>query len=133
MTRNGPGSGWALVIALLALPAHAQQAPRNTDEDAIPDYQTRPTVTPGSVAPSSLRQDVASSAVGQAGRRQTREQTAQQTGIEPMARIDARIQNRVQARIRNRIDRYYDPQANATSPFVVAGDQTRAANRRLRR
>lgn len=133
MTRNGLGSGLALMIALLASPAHAQQASRNTDEDAVPDYQTRPVATQSSVAPSSLRQDVAVSAVGQAGRRQTREQTAQQTGIEPMARIDARVQNRVQARIRNRIDRYYDPQANATSPFLVASDQARTANQRLRR
>lgn len=133
MTRNRLGSVLALMIALLVSPANAQQASRNTDEDAVPDYQPRPVTTPGSVAPSSLRQDVALSAVGQAGRRQTREQTAQQTGIEPMARIDARVQNRVQARIRNRIDRYYDPQANATSPFVVASDQARRANQRLRR
>ncbi len=61
-----------------------------------------------------------------AGQRQTRQQVAQETGIEPMGRISSRIQNRVQARIRNRIDRYYDPQANTTTPFLVAGDQLRA-------
>lgn len=69
---------------------------------------------------------------GQAGQRQTRDQVAQDAGIEPMGRITNRIQNRAQTRIRNRIDRYYDPQANATSPFVVAGDQARNAGRRPR-
>ncbi len=47
----------------------------------------------------------------------------------PLKRNDNRIQNRVQSRIRNRIDRYYDPQANATSPFKVASDQGRAVGR----
>lgn len=45
-------------------------------------------------------------------------------------RIDDRIANRVQARIRNRIDRYYAPQANAASPFVIAGEQVHIAGRR---
>lgn len=66
---------------------------------------------------------------GQAGQRQTRQQVAQDTGIEPIDRIGSRIQNRVQSRIRNRIDRYYDPRANATSPFVIAGDQLRTTAR----
>lgn len=70
---------------------------------------------------------VATSAAGTAGQRQTKEQGV--TGIEPMARIDSRVQNRVQSRIRNRIDRYYDPQANAVSPFKVAGDQARTAGK----
>lgn len=68
----------------------------------------------------------------QPGQRQTREQIAQDAGIEPMARINGRIQNRVQSRIRNRIDRYYNPQANAASPFQVAGEQARAAGRSRR-
>lgn len=63
------------------------------------------------------------------GQRQSRELLSQDAGIEPMARINGRIQNRVQSRIRNRIDRYYDPQANAVSPFEVAGDQARTAGR----
>lgn len=62
--------------------------------------------------------DVGSSQIGQ---RQTRDQVAGDTGIEPMGRIGSRIQSRVQSRIRNRIDRYYNPQANAVSPFIVAG------------
>lgn len=70
---------------------------------------------------------VATSAAGTVGQRQTKEQGV--TGIKPMARINSRIQNRVQSRIRNRIDRYYDPQANAVSPFKVAGDQARTAGK----
>lgn len=66
---------------------------------------------------------VASSVAGEVGQRQTREQTI--AGIQPMARIGSRIQNRVQSRVRNRIDRFYDPQANAASPFQVASDQAR--------
>lgn len=67
--------------------------------------------------------------VGQAGQRQNRDQIAQDAGIEPIGRINGRIRNRVESRIRNRIDRYYDPQANAASPFEVAGDQARSAGR----
>lgn len=68
---------------------------------------------------------VANSAAGKAGQRQETDQNA--ANIDPIARLDTRIQNRVQSRIRNRIDRYYDPQANATSPFKVAADQARTA------
>lgn len=74
---------------------------------------------------------VAESAVGQAGQRMTRDQNAAK--VEPMARLETRIANRVQSRIRNRIDRYYDPKANATSPFIDAGEQAEKAGRRPRR
>lgn len=74
---------------------------------------------------------VADSAAGQAGQRMTRDQNAAK--VEPMARLETRIANRVQSRIRNRIDRYYDPKANATSPFVDAGEQAAKAGRRPRR
>lgn len=84
-------------------------------------------VAPGASAQEPANGRVAASAVGEAGQRQTKEQGV--TGIEPMARIDNRIQNRVQSRIRNRIDRYYDPKANAASPFTVAGDQARTAGK----
>lgn len=60
-------------------------------------------------------------------------QRVRHTGLtadtDPLGRISARIQNRVQNRIRNRIDRYYDPQANATTPFAVASEQAAAAGR----
>lgn len=73
----------------------------------------------------------ANSSVGQVGQRQTREKAA--ATIAPTARIASRIVNRVQSRIRNRIDRYYDPKANAASPFEVAGEQARIAGRQRRR
>src|SRR3546814_10785174 len=63
---------------------------------------------------------IAESAVGQVGQRQTA--TAIDTG--PMGRVNTRIQNRVQHRIRHRLDRSYDPTANTTSPFEVAAEQT---------
>lgn len=74
---------------------------------------------------------IADSSVGQVGQRQAREEAA--PNVEPMGRINNRVANRVQSRIRNRIDRFYDPQANAASPFEVAGEQARAAGRRTRR
>lgn len=64
------------------------------------------------------------------GQRQTRADVARKTGIEPMARIDNRIANRVQSRLRNRIDRNYDPQANATSPFIIAQERTQTTRPR---
>lgn len=69
----------------------------------------------------------AESAVGRVGERQTRENAV--PNLRPMARLSNRINNRVQSRIRNRIDENYDPQANATSPFEAAEEQTRAATR----
>lgn len=68
---------------------------------------------------------VAESAVGQVGQRQTA--NSSQTNIEPMGRLNNRIANRVQNRIRNRIDRQYDPRANTTSPFEVAAEQSKSA------
>lgn len=65
---------------------------------------------------------VAESAVGQVGQRQTAGNS--QANIEPMGRLNNRVANRVQNRIRNRIDRYYDPRANTTSPFEVAAEQS---------
>lgn len=95
------GSLAALALAFVSAPAGSQEQSR-----AQPDQ-------------------LAEAAVGKIGQRQTREQT--QTNIEPMARINNRVANRVQNRIRNRIDRYYNPQANVTSPFEVAADQARKA------
>ena len=60
--------------------------------------------------------------VGRAGQRQNRDAT---TGIVALQRLDTRVVSRVQTRLRTRIDRYYDPQANATSPFKVAGERLR--------
>jgi len=72
----------------------------------------------------------ARAAVGEVGQRQRRQDVAEV--IAPMGRLSNRVQNRVQNRIRNRIDRLYDPEANATSPYAVATEETRAAERRSR-
>ena len=74
---------------------------------------------------------VAESAVGEVGQRQTSAQL--DTVSQPLGRIDNRIRNRVQSRIRNRVDRFYDPQANATSPFTVASDSARTPDQAGRR
>ncbi|KQM21455.1 hypothetical protein ASE73_15505 [Sphingomonas sp. Leaf24] len=110
-----------LLALYLSAPVAAQDRYQNdTQEPAAPVQQPLPETRQG---------ETARSAAGQTGQRQTREELAAEVGIEPMGRINGRIQNRVQSRIRNRIDRYYDPQANATSPFAVAGDQARTAGR----
>lgn len=67
----------------------------------------------------------AETSVGEVGQRQRRDEAAPH--LKPMVRIPSRIQNRVQSRIHNRLDRYYDPQSNAASPFEVAGEQGRKA------
>lgn len=114
-----------VLLAMIANPAVAQV--RNDPEPPVTQQNGASTFSAdGRVWRTG---DVGS---GQTGQRQTRDQVAQDAGIEPMRRIGSRIQNRAQTRIRNRIDRYYDPQANATSPFVVAGDQARTAGRRPR-
>lgn len=112
------------LLILSVAPVAAQN--RYQDEDQA---QLAPVQQP---LPETRQGETARTLAGQAGQRQTRELLSQDAGIEPMARINGRIQNRVQSRIRNRIDRYYDPQANAASPFEVAGDQARTAGR-LRR
>lgn len=93
-------------------------------------FSTLVAITPATAQDPQTGQ-VAESAVGQAGRRQTREQPM--AGIEPMARVNSRIQSRVQSRIHNRLDRFYDPQVNTASPFEVASDQARIASRPSRR
>ncbi len=110
-----------LLLILSAAPVAAQDRYQDdTQQQPAPIQQSLPETRQG---------ETARSVAGQTGQRQTREILSQDAGIEPMARINGRIQNRVQSRIRNRIDRYYDPQANAASPFEVAGDQARAAGR----
>jgi hypothetical protein len=110
----------SLALMLSAMPAMAQDRHSNARESA--PVQQAP-------LPQTRQGETAQSAAGQAGQRQSRERVAANSGIKPMGRINGRIQNRVQARIRNRIDRYYDPRANATSPFAVASEQAAAAGR----
>lgn len=104
MRLSGPRRLTALNVLLLAALSSAAMAQDKEYEQEQP-------------------QEVAESAIGKVGQRQTREMT--QTHVEPMSRINNRIANRVQNRIRNRLDRYYDPQANATSPYAVAAEQAR--------
>jgi hypothetical protein len=86
--------------------------------------------TPQALAQRAEAPQVATSSAGQAGRRETREEAA--TRINPLAAVNGRVQNRVQSRLRTRIDRFYAPDANTLSPFVVAAERARnpAASRR---
>lgn len=73
---------------------------------------------------------VATSAAGEVGQRRTRDVPI--AGVEPMARVNNRIQNRVQSRLRTRIDRDYDPEASAASPFEAAAARVRSPTRARR-
>lgn len=68
---------------------------------------------------------LATSSVGQVGRRQDQSQVT--PNGKPMARLNNRIQNRVQSRIRSRIDRDYSPPADTLSSFTAAAAQARVA------
>lgn len=123
----------AMIAFALAAPAVAQRAPAPSDKDTAPHGEERRQQQPDPRAPQLAPVEAgrtAESAVGRAGQRQTRDKAA--PGISPMSRVTNRINNRVESRIRNRIDQNYDPQANATSPFEVAGDQARTAVTRTR-
>lgn len=110
-----------LLLASAAVPAMAQD---RGEPELPPSLQTRAVVE----APVPGR--TAGAASGRVGQRQTRENEAQLTGTSPLVRVSNRVSNRVQSRLRNRIDRYYDPTANATSPFRIAGEQIRTGPRR---
>ena len=64
---------------------------------------------------------------GRIGQRQSRMDAA--TNVPPLERVQGRVANRVQNRLRTRIDPFYDPQANATTPFRVASEQARTRRR----
>lgn len=118
-------AAWAVSLVLLAgmdTPLKGQTSRDATDESV--SRPPRPTLS--RAATSSPNDNTLSqtnqTAVGRAGQRQSRNEA---TGIVALQRLDTRIVGRVQTRLRTRIDRYYDPQANATSPFKVAGEQLR--------
>lgn len=122
----------ALTLLLSTAPAAAQTASSegmSADTDGLDEDQRRVPLRQQAPIDRNPGGRTAPSPVGQAGERQTREAAAEQAGIRPLARVASRVQSRVQNRIRNRIDRFYDPTANATNPFVVAGDQVRASGR----
>ena len=114
----------AVLAAMLLIAAPSAWAQDIEPNDA--DAQPSPSPTP-QAQPTNRPGQTAESAVGQVGERQVRGRTK---GIEPMARINNRVQNRVQNRLRNRIDRYYDPVADAASPFATAETETERAARR---
>lgn len=116
----------ASLFALVPVQASARQAgsPARSSADAMP---SRNPVSSLEQFPtnSGVRSagTLSRSAVGTVGQRKNRDNAT--IGVAPTGRLNSRIANRVQSRIRNRIDRYYDPEANATSPFQVAADQAR--------
>lgn len=114
-----------LFIALLPVTGVSAQQPgvRSAPGQAAAEQASQPD--------QQVSARVADSAVGEVGQRQT--EVPFGLTRSPFARIESRIANRVQSRIRNRLDRYYDPQANATSPFVIAEDKARTAGRTPRR
>jgi hypothetical protein len=87
-----------------------------------------PVVTVPSQAQVSV---TARSSVGQVGQRQTR--TLAAPNAEPLSRVSNRLTNRVQSRLRNRLGPFYDPQANAVSPFRIAGEQAQRTTKPIRR
>lgn len=119
-----------MAVACLAMPVRAAQTRDRSDEaQEEPLPPPRPTGTDDDrFKPASGK--VANSAAGRAGERQNKSSVA---GILPTARVETRVANRVQARLRNRIDRYYDPQANAISPFKVAGETSKRQGQAARR
>jgi hypothetical protein len=110
-----------LSLLAAAVPVSAQSTRNGQGDQSDQGYQE-------DLGDESARDDtspggVATSAVGQAGQRQSQGNAAEM--IEPTGRIDTRVQNRVQNRIRNRIDQNYDPLANANAPFATAEEQQR--------
>ena len=113
-----------ILLAFSACGAQAQQLgdQQNYSIDLSTPFQNHPPTEIDKEKPGSP----ATSSVGVVGQRQDQNQVV--ANIRPTARLDTRIANRVQSRIRNRIDRFYDPQANAISPFKVAADRVDAAS-----
>lgn len=123
LRRSNPTASRPLLLALFAIATAGSLLAAQND---APDWAANPAaggVAQGQGMPGVSAGHVKRPIVGDVGQRQTRSQAA--GGVEPLLRLDDRVANRVQSRIRNRIDRYYDPQANAASPFTVAADQAR--------
>ena len=103
-----------LVIASMIPSTVVQAVETNRSANLDQSEQSMSASAPTLAAPGRT----ADAGTGLVGQRQTRDEAA--SNIKPLNRINNRVANRVQNRIRNRIDRYYDPQANATSPFKIA-------------
>ncbi|MBU1756417.1 MAG: hypothetical protein KJ703_05445 [Alphaproteobacteria bacterium] len=120
--RIGPAIAGAAAALLLGLgaPAAAQQQPLDPESE-VEEFEQAGTQNEG----LSETARTADTGIGEVGQRQTTRDGPVMR--EPLDRIDSRINNRVENRIRNRIDRYYDPTANATSPYANADRQSRAS------
>lgn len=114
----------AVMCSALLLAAGPAAARPPQSSEAINPNQPDRTQQSTDASPRQKAGSVPTSSVGTAGQR--REQSQSVANIKPTARLQTRIANRVQSRIRNRIDRFYDPQANAISPFTVAADQAQS-------
>lgn len=112
-----------LAVAALALALAATAALAQTRQPAAPEPEESDQALPKLSRPTAD----ASKASGRSEKLATAHRLGGDLapGLAPTGRLVTRIANRVQSRLRNRIDRYYDPQANALSPFVVAGETTR--------
>lgn len=130
-TRRLRAGASVLLIALLVVSgaAGAQSRSDRQEEENMAIGAPLP-LARGSTSPENTPGKVATSSAGKVGQRQTRDETK---GVTLTGRLQSRVLSRVEARLRNRIDRYYDPQANATSPFKVAGEQTRRQGQTVRR
>lgn len=110
----------AIAVATAATCAGAQStAPSDNSVDEPAPPQPKPFPSTAKRVERPVPGKLADSAFGRAGERQTSDSFG---SIVPTARLQSRIANRIQSRLRSRIDRYYDPQANTTSPFAVAGE-----------
>ena len=94
------------------------------DDVQIDDLQQSSPVSAIAETSTIERGHLASTGSGEVGQRQAIPRRG------PLNRLQGRIANRVQNRIRNRLDRYYSPQANANSPFLVASEQVRTTGRK---
>lgn len=114
----------AITAVAMSAPALAQRRPEPSDDPLSErDQQQQQQLQARSKEVPDKQGEVAKSAAGRAGERQTREQAA--PNVHRIGRISSRIENRVQSRIRNRIDRNYDFKANAASPFKIAEEKAR--------
>ena len=118
----------ALFLASLGWLASSGTAQSVLADKADEDNSNTPAVGSPTAFPLA---GTAASSVGRAGQRQTVAQP--EIGIAPTARLNNRIQNRIQSRLRTRIDSDYASQSATATPFDVANDQVRNANRPPRR
>lgn len=116
-------------IVALSLPTDGVVA-QSASPPAPPFQQNQDATSRGTDGLSPVAR-TAKSANGRVGERSSL--AADLDAPSPMARIDNRVRNRVENRLRNRIDEFYDPRANATSPFVVAAAQSRKSGGNRRR